>query len=264
MGRFLGSHTGEELDRPDLNKCPDCDCFFADDYCPICGRLCPEEMRAGNRKKVKRQKERNSNAGRVIFIAWYHSWWFIILSFFLFSPIVALVLLLTSPHKKSYKIIACVITGVCIIVLPIVLSLFVYPLIFNSINEPLINESMQIEDYHNSATTITPEEYYRLPDAYLEKDVIVELKVISKLSTYDNSIDIYDYGTTTYFLCQDINNENITILVRDCLLEGYINPLPDDIIKVYGRAAGEIFIDTTNNQSFELPCINMACVEIIG
>ena len=262
MGKFLGSHTGDELDRPDLNKCPDCDCFFADDYCPLCGKLCPEEMRAGNRKAVKKQKERNSNAGRVTFIAWYHSWWFIILSFFLFSPLVALVLLLTSPHKKSYKITAGVLAGIWIIVIPIVISL-VLPMIFNLGNEPMINEAMQIEDYQNSAMTITAEEYYRLPESYYNKDVITELKVISKLYVYDDS-DVFGYSTVTYFLCQDPNNENIEILVRDCLIEGYRNPLPNDIIKVYGRAAGEVYITTTSNYTYSNACINMACVEITG
>ena len=31
MGRMLGAHDSSELDRPDLNKCPDCRCFFAGD-----------------------------------------------------------------------------------------------------------------------------------------------------------------------------------------------------------------------------------------
>ena len=39
MGRLLGSFADrEELDRPDLNKCPDCKCFFGGDNCPICGK----------------------------------------------------------------------------------------------------------------------------------------------------------------------------------------------------------------------------------
>ena len=39
MGRMLGSFDNpEELDRPDLNKCPDCNCFFAGDNCPLCGK----------------------------------------------------------------------------------------------------------------------------------------------------------------------------------------------------------------------------------
>ena len=49
-------------DRPDLNKCPDCGCFFAQDHCPLCGKLCPEEMRAGNRKAVKPEKRKKADA----------------------------------------------------------------------------------------------------------------------------------------------------------------------------------------------------------
>ena len=36
MGRMLGAFADdEELDRPDLNKCPDCNCFFDGDFCPL-------------------------------------------------------------------------------------------------------------------------------------------------------------------------------------------------------------------------------------
>ena len=59
MGRMLGAFDDDvELDRPDLNKCPDCNCFFAGDNCPICGKVCPEHMRAGNRAPVKPQKKK--------------------------------------------------------------------------------------------------------------------------------------------------------------------------------------------------------------
>ena len=84
MGKLLGAHDSEELDRPDLNKCPDCRCFFAGDNCPLCGKKCPEEMRAGNRAKVKPKKKRSTpNSGRVTFVSWYHSWLFIILMMFI-------------------------------------------------------------------------------------------------------------------------------------------------------------------------------------
>jgi len=57
MGRLLGSHDGgDSLDRPDLNRCPDCGCYFESEECPLCGKICPEDMRAGNRKEVKQKK----------------------------------------------------------------------------------------------------------------------------------------------------------------------------------------------------------------
>ena len=105
MGRMLGAFDNpQELDRPDLNKCPDCLCYFAQDTCPICGKVCPEEMRAGNRKPPKKQRRRKSSNGRVIFVEWYHSWLAIILFTIFISP-VGIILLITSPHKTWQKIV---------------------------------------------------------------------------------------------------------------------------------------------------------------
>ena len=118
MGKLLGAHASEELDRPDLNKCPDCLCFFAGDNCPLCGKECPEEMRAGNRAKVKPKKKKiNPNAGRVTFIPWYHSWFFIILMMFV-MPIIGIILLCTSPYRTRTKIIvlASIVVGIFLLV----------------------------------------------------------------------------------------------------------------------------------------------------
>lgn len=74
MGRMLGSFDPEdELDRPDLNKCPDCGCYFATDNCPLCGKVCPPEMRAGARVEPKKRRKRRAGSGRVQFIPWYHT-----------------------------------------------------------------------------------------------------------------------------------------------------------------------------------------------
>ncbi len=95
----------EELDRPDLNKCPDCECFFAGDNCPLCGKVCPEEMRAGNRKPPKKEKRRRTNSnGRVTFVEWYHSWWCIILATVFMAPL-GIILMLTSPHRTLWKVL---------------------------------------------------------------------------------------------------------------------------------------------------------------
>ena len=104
MGRMLGSYSDDQsLDRPDLNKCPDCDCYFATDNCPLCGKPCPENMRAGNRPTEKKRRKRSSSgSGRVTFVEWYHSWWFIAVMLFLF-PLIGIVLLATSPHKGWKK-----------------------------------------------------------------------------------------------------------------------------------------------------------------
>jgi hypothetical protein len=119
MGRMLGAFDNpEELDRPDLNKCPDCECFFAGDNCPLCGKVCPEEMRAGNRKPPKKTKRRRGSSNRrVTFVEWYHSWWFIIIMLVV-MPIAGIILLFTSPHRTLWKVL---------ITLTIVLVEFVIP-----------------------------------------------------------------------------------------------------------------------------------------
>ena len=103
MGRMLGSHGSDQLDRPDLNKCPDCGCFFETNECPLCGKVCPEEFRAGNRKAVKPPKRKKGGSERVVFMDWYYSWWFIILMM-IFAPIVGIILFASSPRKTWVKI----------------------------------------------------------------------------------------------------------------------------------------------------------------
>lgn len=125
MGKLLGAHDSDELDRPDLNKCPDCLCFFAGDNCPLCGKQCPEEMRAGHRAKVKPRK-RNPNSGRVTFIRWYHSWLFIILMLCV-MPVVGVILLCTAPYKTVWKIVAIAsLVAVYFIVIFVIIPLVMY------------------------------------------------------------------------------------------------------------------------------------------
>ena len=123
MGRMLGAFDGrEELDRPDLNKCPDCECFFAGETCPLCGKVCPEEMRAGNRKPPKKQRRiRSGSNGRVSFVEWYHSWWFIALMM-IFMPIAGIVLLFTSPHRTRSKVIFVVIFLAVYFIVPFIVN----------------------------------------------------------------------------------------------------------------------------------------------
>ncbi len=127
MGRMLGAFDNpQELDRPDLNKCPDCECFFAGENCPLCGKTCPEEMRAGNRKPPKKVKKRRSNNnGRVIFVEWYHSWLCIILAT-LFNPLIGIILLLTSPHRTKHKVIFVICLAALTVIEALLFYLYVY------------------------------------------------------------------------------------------------------------------------------------------
>lgn len=132
MGRMLGAFdNSEELDRPDLNKCPDCECFFAGETCPLCGKVCPEEMRAGNRKPPKKQRRsRSGSNGRVTFVEWYHSWWFIVLMM-IFMPIAGIVLLITSPHRTRSKIIFVVIFVAVYFVVPFIFNIVIQLITFS-------------------------------------------------------------------------------------------------------------------------------------
>ena len=107
MGKMLGAFAEDDgFDRSDLNQCPDCGCFFKADNCPLCGKECPEHMRAGNRPVVKQKKKRRSTSsgGRVTFISWYHTWWFIAIML-LFFPLMGAILLITSPYERWKKIL---------------------------------------------------------------------------------------------------------------------------------------------------------------
>jgi hypothetical protein len=125
----------EELDRPDLNKCPDCECFFAGEACPLCGKICPEEMRAGNRKPPKKAKRRRGgNPGRVTFVEWYHSWWCIILASIFMAP-VGIILMITSPRRTLWKVLFIVAVVLVEFVLPYIFSLIFFYMILGSIPE---------------------------------------------------------------------------------------------------------------------------------
>lgn len=96
------------VDYPELNKCPECETFFASLNCPLCGKECPEEMRAGNRKRVKVKKQKRSyNNGRVQFVPWYLSTWFTLVMLIV-QPIIGLILTWAGYWKKPWKIVATV------------------------------------------------------------------------------------------------------------------------------------------------------------
>ncbi|MBE6634550.1 MAG: hypothetical protein E7620_09485, partial [Ruminococcaceae bacterium] len=104
MGAPIGYFSDQQpVDYPELNKCPDCETFFQTLTCPLCGKECPEEYRAGNRKAVKPKKVRyRNNSGRVQFIPWYHCAWFLVIALLAF-PLVGLILLWQSSHSKGWK-----------------------------------------------------------------------------------------------------------------------------------------------------------------
>lgn len=238
-------------DRPDLNKCPDCGCYFSQDDCPLCGKPCPDEMRAGNRKAVRQKKKKTGTSDRVIFINWYHRWWFIILMLF-FSPIIGIILLATSPHKKSRKVL--------VIVLAVAYTIFVtYGLggmliggITELFNRP-VDTSLDRDEYIAKCETVDAEDFYRDAESYDGKFVTMTLSVKYKFV----DVDAYSEKYATYYVCSGEGGE-YTILMRDCLQDGKRNFIPGDSLTVYGEGAGSIEVYDYDYEAHGGPCINVA------
>ena len=260
MGRSLGYHDSDELDRPELNKCPDCECYFATEECPLCGKICPEEMRAGNRAAVKHPKKHRNSTGRVQFIPWYHSWVFIFIMLYL-MPIVGVILFFTSPHPRKTKIIVgCVAVGIYVLFMA-----FWFGLLFSNLfgaNEPLVNDEVSKEEYLELCKPMTVEQFYR--HAYENEDAYVALDVVVVERLTENSVDIYDQPPVvdTYYRCESTDGGSVQIFIGDCNLENKTNFLPGDRLRVYGEGGGMLSIWQEDYASTEeLPCLYMAYCE---
>ena len=253
MGRQLGTFLDDdELDRPDLNKCPDCRCFFADLYCPLCGKECPEEFRAGNRKPVRHKRRRSSGGtGRVTFIEWYHSWWFIILMLFM-MPIVGIILLFTSPHSKRAKI-----TVIAVGLAYTILSSYGWLMLsgLNNLLDKPVNTRLSREEYVAACEQVDVEEFYRMPDRYSTEFVKMSVTVVGKVT---DSEAYYSNGKyPTYYVCRNAEG-TCEILIRDCLQDGSYNLIVGDTVTVYGEGTGYVSIYGMDGNLYGAPCLNIA------
>ena len=247
MGRMLGSYDSDELDRPDLNKCPDCGCFFAQDNCPLCGKICPVEMRAGNRKAVK-QKKTKASSGRVTFINWYHSWWFILIMFFIF-PIAAIALLITSPYSRKTKIIFVTVVVLLTLIFYIGIGTII-SLIANIWDKP-VDTSLSKEEYIIACENVGADSFYRTPDDYEDKFICLELVVKEKVTDYDG------YDSYEFYICSPVDDSKMTIFVRDCIISGTSNFAEGDVITVYGEGDDEYTLYDEEGP-FSAPTVNAA------
>ena len=259
MGRMLGAFADDsELDRPDLNKCPDCNCFFAGNNCPICGKECPEEMRAGNRAPVKpkKQKRASYDGSRTTFIEWYHSWWFIALMA-LFLPVVAIILLITSPYKRWKKILFVVLAVVYMLLSTYGISAIISDI--TDIWDKPVDASISREEYVERCESVSAEQIYRFADGYEDKFVCVKLKIIGRVTYVD---DYYNAKNYVCYLCEAENGSSFNIVLRDCLVSGEQKLIEGDVVTVYGEGAGECNVFDEEYNDIYAPCINMAYVEI--
>lgn len=259
MGRYLGAFDEDsDIDRPDLNKCPVCSCYFEQDTCPICGMLCPAEMRAGNRKAVKQKKRKpSSGRDRVYFIDWYHRWWFIILMAF-FMPLVSLILLLTSPRPRNHKIIAIVVAVVLMIVWTVGVGNIIG--VFQNLFDNPVDTSLSEEAYIAKCESVDVEDFFRYPDQYKDKFVALTVTVGNKTMDYD--AHFRDGAYCYYYYCTETDGTTFRILVRDCAQKGSTNFVKGDVIVIYGEGAGFAEFYDAQYEPVHAPCLNMAYYEI--
>ena len=261
MGRQLGAFdNSEELDRPDLNKCPDCNCFFAGDTCPLCGKVCPEEYRAGNRKAVKHKKQKRGGSGRVTFVEWYHSWWFIVLMMFI-APIVGIILLFTSPHSKRSKLIFATLA----ILYMVLRFVGIGPIVgtVRSWFDSPVDTSMSQTEYVAACEDISAEDFYRSSGNYKGKFISLELTVVSSAEFFPDYYEPQKY--TTCYVCTDGSGAEFYIIIRDCSQNGTKNFIKGDKITVFGEGADPITVYGNSNgeyRDYSAPCINAAYIEI--
>ena len=259
MGRALGAFDrDDEMDRPDLNKCPDCGCFFASDNCPLCGKPCPEAFRAGNRTVVKQKKQywRASSRGPA-FVDWYHQWWFIILMLFMF-PLVGIVLLLTSPHKRSLKITFCSILAVLFIGGVVVLGNLDRWIWMAEHDDPAVNTSLSRQDYIAACEQVEPQNYYRLAGQYEGRFVTMTLTVVDRVTDVDAYY--YENENINCYRCRDTAGGEYTVIIRDCIMDTPQNFIAGDVITIYGEGAGDVMAYDNQGYDVTAPGINVAYV----
>lgn len=251
----------DERDFPELNKCPDCETFFADLTCPICGKICPEEMRAGNRKRVKVKKNprhESHETGRVRFVPWYFTTWFIILMLFI-QPLVGLILTWAGYWKKKWKILATVL-----LVLPYVLTILfggvmgiLATVLSNS--PPPVDVDMPQAEYVALCQELPAETVYREANARLGEHVKLTMKVEGIWE------DALDYGSKypLFFECSvEADGKTWVFLVHDYRQGDAVNLAVGDEITVWGQIGGNESITNSTVGTLSKPCINALYIEV--
>lgn len=243
--------SGPPNDYPDLNKCPDCETFFASLKCPLCGKECPEEMRAGNRKRVKNKRGDiyNRGSGRVQFVPWYYSEWFIILML-IFMPVVGLILLWMGYWRKHWKVIATIAT------LVIHLSSYIIsPLIFWMSREELpVDTKTPQGEYVQTCKELPIESLFRDPKSFEGQYVKMKVRVIGIV----DDVNAYDSDYLTYYRCVVTESgRDWEFLIRDYRQKERINLALGDTVTVYGQVLGNASVQGMYTDVIRAPAIGM-------
>lgn len=259
MSRGYGfEREDRERDFPDLNKCPDCETFFADLHCPLCGKECPEEMRAGNRPAVKPSKRhRPSGSDRVTFVPWYLSTPFILIMLFI-QPLIGLILLWLGGWRRQWKIVATTLLAL-LYLLPIVMG--VVAVIASTHEEYPVAVELSQAEYQARCREVEPEELYRNAASYGEQGAFVRLT----LTVGERLTNEEDYGSEydTYYLCYaEVEGRTYSFLLRDWRQSNGVNFAGGDVITVWGEAAGELTLYNTAKGQIALPGVHFLYAEL--
>lgn len=219
-------------DIPELNKCPKCGAFFDGLICPICGEFCPEEMRAGNRKKTKSDYRKPVKGVKLT--PFYLKWWFILIVSF-FSRIIAFILAMMTDWKAWVKVLVAIA-----LVLPFILEIVIGWISISGIG---LNKKA---DYSMSGLTegLSETEYKgkcQLPDyekycGDAENEYVGDYLVLCGRIKSNHGENFYGYQT--YVIT---NNGNDEYVVCD-YSGGSKNPVRGREYTVYGRYVGQTFL----------------------